>query len=333
MRHSGTSYQVPPSQPVLAPITITDPDEASSAFEAAYAPNFLTMLGRASRLELRLATSRLPLIDVGAVEISGNIRLEAPPPRSCCVVLHPRRGGVTISAGRESVRVSPDKLAFLPPGARLRYEDWGPDTELTTLRIDNSVLSSYQPLAAEHVLREPVAPLLVDLRDDAARVLAWVMRLLALEMRQPSGTLTKGVMAEHVSGLALSGLLSTLDPDAADPVSARSRVLRRALAAAEGDEYTLPSLADLAKAAAVSVRTLQELFRTELQTTPTAYLRQVRLRRAHQELVRNDFSRTTTEAVAQRWGFTNYGRFARLYRTHYGVSPSATLKRVNSEML
>ncbi|TNC29180.1 AraC family transcriptional regulator [Amycolatopsis alkalitolerans] len=305
---------------------ITDPGEASSILEAAYAPNSLTMMGRAARLELRLATTRLPHADVGAVRISGDIRLEAPSPRTCCVVLRPVRGGVTIScAGRETLRVSPGALVFLPPGPFLRYEEWGPDTRLTTLRIDNAVVSAHHPLEAEHVLHESAGPLPVDLRDDGARALAWVMHLLTAEMQRPSGALTSGPVADHLSGFALGSVLSAVGRDTAVPSPAKSRILRRALAAAEAQ--AVPSIPDLAKAAAVSVRTLQEVFRTELGTTPAAHLRSVRLRRAHEDLLRGDHSHTTIEAVAHRWGFTNYGRFARHYRTQYGTNPAATLRR------
>lgn len=307
---------------------ITDPGEASSILKSAYAPNSLTMIGRAARLELRLETMRLPHADVGAVRMGGDIRLEAPASRTCCVVLRPVRGGVTISSdGRETIRVSPGVLVFLPPGPFLRYEEWGFDTQLTTLRIDNSVVSAHHPLEAEQVLHESAGPLSVDLREDGARALAWVMHLLAAEMRRPSGTLTGGPAATNFSGFVLGSVLSVVGRDTVVPSPAKNRILRRALAAAEEQAHVTPSIADLAKAAAVSVRTLQEVFRTELGTTPVAYLRSVRLRRVHEELVRSDWSGTTIEAVAHRWGFTNYGRFARLYRTQYGMNPTATLRR------
>jgi transcriptional regulator GlxA family with amidase domain len=76
----------------------------------------------------------------------------------------------------------------------------------------------------------------------------------------------------------------------------------------------------------VSVRTLQELFRRHLDTTPTDHLRAIRLDRAHRELRAADPESTTVGAVAGRWGFTHTGRFAATYRTRYGASPSETLR-------
>jgi transcriptional regulator GlxA family with amidase domain len=71
---------------------------------------------------------------------------------------------------------------------------------------------------------------------------------------------------------------------------------------------------------------VQLAFRRHLNTTPTAYLRQVRLAQAHEALrdaVPGDG--VTVTAVAARWGFTP-SRFTERYRAAYGVLPSHTLR-------
>jgi len=57
------------------------------------------------------------------------------------------------------------------------------------------------------------------------------------------------------------------------------------------------------------------------------YLREVRLRRAHDELLASPPSSTTVSAVASRWGIVHLGRFAAAYRAAFGESPSQTLAR------
>ena len=86
-------------------------------------------------------------------------------------------------------------------------------------------------------------------------------------------------------------------------------------------------VADVAAAVHLTPRAVQYLFRQRLHTTPTEYLRRVRLHRAHQDLMNGDRSGTTVTAVAQRWGFAHTGRFAVLYRQAYGQSPHTTLKQ------
>jgi AraC-like DNA-binding protein len=58
-----------------------------------------------------------------------------------------------------------------------------------------------------------------------------------------------------------------------------------------------------------------------------AYLRDVRLSRAHQTLLESDPSTVTVASVAYRWGFTNLGRFAAAHAARYGESPLKTLRR------
>lgn len=83
---------------------------------------------------------------------------------------------------------------------------------------------------------------------------------------------------------------------------------------------------DIAAAVHLTPRAVQYLFRHQLDTTPTEYLRRVRLHRAHQDLRASDRSVFTVAQIAQRWGFVHTGRFAVLYRQTYGQSPHTTLR-------
>lgn len=132
-------------------------------------------------------------------------------------------------------------------------------------------------------------------------------------------------------------------PSAASPIAARHfeqfleytllgepgipAALRRARLYCEEHAGECVSLRDIAAEARVSIRTLQHDFRKHLRTTPMAYLREVRLARAHADLVRiaETGARTTVTEVAMRWGFTHLGRFSSLYRQTYGRPPSSTL--------
>ncbi|MFF4615194.1 AraC family transcriptional regulator [Nonomuraea jabiensis] len=105
-----------------------------------------------------------------------------------------------------------------------------------------------------------------------------------------------------------------------------SAALRRARHFCEEHAAEPITLRDIATAARVSVRTLQSGFREHLQTTPMAYLRNVRLARAHADLlhIAATGGQTTVTEVALRWGFTHLSRFASFYRQTYGHAPSVT---------
>ena len=72
---------------------------------------------------------------------------------------------------------------------------------------------------------------------------------------------------------------------------------------------------------------MQIAFRRQLDTTPMAYLRRVRLDRAHEQLRAADPGQgTTVTTVATRWGFASPSRFTADYRAAYGELPSHALR-------
>jgi len=80
-------------------------------------------------------------------------------------------------------------------------------------------------------------------------------------------------------------------------------------------------------AAQVTIRAIQLAFRRHLDTTPSAYLRRVRLDHAHQQLcAASPGDGVTVTEIATRWGFASPSRFAASYRDTYGVLPSHTLR-------
>jgi AraC-like DNA-binding protein len=86
---------------------------------------------------------------------------------------------------------------------------------------------------------------------------------------------------------------------------------------------------DLTAAIGVSARSLFRTFRRFKDTSPKAYLRMVRLRKANQMLVAAG-RETSVADVASTCGFNNAGHFAKDYRVTFGEAPSATLARTRT---
>ncbi len=116
------------------------------------------------------------------------------------------------------------------------------------------------------------------------------------------------------------------DPTAGDRHDASPPALRRAVAFIEENAHRDITVADIAAAAFVTIRAVQLAFRRHMDTTPTQYLRRVRLAGAHQDLIAADPDSRTVTAVAYRWGFPSPSRFAAAHRQTYGVHPSRTLR-------
>ena len=85
--------------------------------------------------------------------------------------------------------------------------------------------------------------------------------------------------------------------------------------------------ADVANAVGMHTRTLQQAMSTHLGMSPTSYLRQVRLDRAHRELLDASPREALVSEVARRWGFGNLGRFSAAYLARFGEYPRDTLAR------
>ncbi|MFE0022794.1 helix-turn-helix transcriptional regulator [Amycolatopsis sp. NPDC059021] len=192
-----------------------------------------------------------------------------------------------------------DEVAATAPGSagrRVRLLDHRPVTDAAGRQLRHTITH-----LRKNVLADPASqahPLVVS---TAARYLA--ARVLATF---PNTALT--------------------EPTGTDRHDALPATVRRATAYIDSHLDTDISLADIAAAARVTVRALQYAFRRHLGTTPTAYLRRIRLEHAHEDLRRADPARGgTVTAIAMRWGFYHQGHFATAYRRAYGATPSETL--------
>lgn len=114
-------------------------------------------------------------------------------------------------------------------------------------------------------------------------------------------------------------------PGGAAPLVAQEGVLERALAYIEQHAEQPVGVPAIAAIAGVSVRTLQAVFREQMDTTPHEYLRRIRLQRARADL-RATAGELSISDVARRWGFTNPGRFSAHYAQTFGELPKDTLR-------
>ena len=104
------------------------------------------------------------------------------------------------------------------------------------------------------------------------------------------------------------------------------RSVRRALGAMRANVGRDWRLAELARIAGVSGRTLQRQFLRFLGKSPVSVLRDIGFARARRALLRASAGTRITD-VALACGFPHCGRFSVDYRTRYGETPSQTLKR------
>jgi transcriptional regulator GlxA family with amidase domain len=166
----------------------------------------------------------------------------------------------------------------------------------------------------------------------ADRSWARMSDMLQREVAEGGVAMSNPLVARSMSEAAAATLVGThrLITDGVDPQRTGivgHAAVRRAVMFMEDNAEQPLTVGDIAAAARVGPRALQEAFRRHLETTPLGYLRDIRLVRAHAELCAADGDTgVNVTTVAYRWGFSNLGRFAALYRRRFGHSPSRTLR-------
>lgn len=134
-------------------------------------------------------------------------------------------------------------------------------------------------------------------------------------------------VAHRLAQAALATFSVRALPRATGPGVAPDHPVAKAVAFIEAHASDPLRVGEIANAAETSVRALQQAFARYHDTSPTAYLRRVRLEGAHRELATAEPDGDVTVAdVAARWGFSQAGRFAAHYREAFGVLPSETLR-------
>lgn len=87
------------------------------------------------------------------------------------------------------------------------------------------------------------------------------------------------------------------------------------------------TLAEIARAAGCSIRSLSRAFKEFKQTTPMQHLNHLRLEKVRAELQASTMPTTAIATIAMRYGFNHLGAFNQQYRERYGETPSQTRKR------
>ncbi|MEV4709360.1 AraC family transcriptional regulator [Actinoplanes sp. NPDC049316] len=246
---------------------------------------------------------------------------------------------VTIpTCGRVHVRHAGQELTA-DPGTAIVYGPGKPvytlhdaDSAELDVKIERPALEAELADLLGHPVDGPLEmPTSVSLADGAVRSWSEIVRMLHAEIARPGSLIRQPLVAEHLRHTIVSGLLLSLPHRYSEELAAPApavppRPIRRTMDAIRDEPERPFTVADLARIAGVSVRSLQEGFRRHVGCAPMTYLQQIRLSRAHETLRQEDPGRTTVAAVAHRWGFAHLGRFASAYRTRFGESPSDTLR-------
>lgn len=113
-------------------------------------------------------------------------------------------------------------------------------------------------------------------------------------------------------------------PSRYEPVTNRSRLLKRAMAYINSRPAEVFSVEELCHASASSMSTLERAFREHYGVSPKHYLTAVRLCGVRRSLLDAQFRQIRIGDIATQWGFWHMSKFAADYKKMFGELPSAT---------
>jgi AraC-like DNA-binding protein len=231
---------------------------------------------------------------------------------------------------REVHRLPKGGVAMHPQRNELHYAL--SDTDAITIRLPQTAIDrvAQERLEADGAVRfGGLLPVSLAAALRWRQLSVFVNRELTSVDSLADKPLVEAQLADFVAATALTTFPnSALHSEEPPPRSyAASSAIRRAVSFIDANADQPITSTDIAEAAGISTRALQYGFARYYDTTPTAYLRRVRLERVHRDLQTTDPALgRTVEAIAARWGFGHGASFGSFYRTNYGESPSQTLR-------
>lgn len=311
-------------------------DCARDAVSRIFTDHELELLEPQAHLKAWMNSRRLQDSTLNFLSYGARIRVKADRLDTFYLVQIPLSGRAEIRCGAEHIYSRPGNAVVISPMEPLLMH-WSADCCQLLVRIERPALEGRLRDLINEPLREPLR-FTAEMDVSSGLGLSW-RRLVAAAVADLDGP---ALMTEHpliahdfeqtmMTALLLAQGNNYTDKiqDAVDGVGGRtlSRAARIAVDWIENHPEYQHTTASLARAAGVSERTLQLTFRNDLDTPPTDYLRDVRLRRAHDDLRAADPGSATVAEIAARWGFLHLGHFSARYGRKFGESPSQTLRR------
>jgi len=320
------------SQPIRrSGFSSRDPEETTEFFRQMYVDNHTSFRDVGERGECGVRSAATPTVRADrvrstpfTVDITGD-------PLGYVLFGQLQRGSWKVHAGGEQARLGPGDTVLYPTDAPFRVTATDFDFAVVSLPLRRlgALAAEHADLHSAELRFESMAPVSAAMRRHVTNTLT----MIHTELSHSDSAATHPLVAEQLAHAAATAVLAGFPNTSMNTAraSGSGRVppaaIRRATDFIEAHAVEPLTLSDIAHASGVKPRALQAGFARHHDTTPMAYLRRVRLARAHRELAAADPTAGDTVAdIGARWGFGHQSRFCARYRRVYGCSPSHTLR-------
>jgi AraC-like DNA-binding protein len=314
-------------------VTADDPDEARQIAADTLYPQRMDVLDPKSPLRMTMHGLRLGSVFVGDCTYETDVRIVCGDLVTSYHVNLPLSGHLLSRHRNELVDADPDTAAVYGPAGDTELVRWAGDCRQLCVKIDRGAFEQgLVQLLGDHLSVPLVVAPTLDVREGPGRSWARLVQVVAAEAAHADSVMHQPLVAPQLSEAIIFGLMTAIGHPYRgqfDDIGAgRPPVIARAVDYLHGHVADPISVADVAGHCGISVRSLQDGFQRHIGKSPSAYLRALRVRGVHDELVETSPELQTVAAIAHRWGFMHLGRFASLYRAEFDESPSQTLRRI-----
>ncbi len=267
---------------------------------------------------------------VSSVSLNTEMTARVHAVRNSSLIFTLLEGEVEIAMGGRKFNVRENEIVVVPAGVPFDL-DIPDENQSVILEIDQEHLNSFTFKETGATRLDLMA---LNLNIDTVETRAGVARLLRFlrnELQNDSPLLRNAGYVHRVEDLITCSLIDAV-PDSMRAREVRSdrkslpRYIRRAVEYMYDHADTPPTLRALSHVAATSPRTLIRGFNRHLGCSPIAYLRDIRLQRAHEDLCQSAPEDISVTSIAHRWNFFHLGRFTTLYKRKFGQSPAESLR-------
>jgi AraC-like DNA-binding protein len=321
-------------RPDRSTVEVTEPGEVVRHLEAAYGARLRMVRSPVTRRDGRPllihARTDAGQFIIDEIDIPGEVTA-APDPLNKVIATWVRGGRLSATCDRMEAKAVADEIT-LTTQPDTPHDAHSEDLVVTTLLLDPALVASVATGLPRGQAAMPFRFTRFQPHDSSAGQLwkdsiAYVKDSVLVD-DVTATPLVLGNAARLLAAVTLSTFANTATVDTVphDRNDHQPALLRRAVEYIESNAAADVAIGDIADAIHVTPRAVQYMFRRHLGTTPTQYMRRVRLHYAHQDLVGGDRVHNTVAAIAAKWGFAHTGRFAVQYRQTYGRSPHTTLR-------
>lgn len=309
-----------------------DPDEANEIAANCLYPQRLDVLDCSASFDMTLYGGRIGPVFIADCIYQADVRISCGELATSYHVNMPLSGHLETTQSHNTVVATPQTAAVYRPTGDTVLDRWSGGCRQLCVKIEKDAVETGLIDLVGHGLPGPLAlDPSMDIGTGGGKSWLELVTMINTQLHQPDSAIHNPIVAAPLVQALIHGLLvgaghphhESLDTPS---ITHLSTLIQKAVDFMEDHAQEPITTADIAAHCCIGVRALQAGFQRQIGSPPLRYLRGIRLRRAHDDLLRADPYTDTVGLIANRWGFTHLGRFAALHEAHYGEPPSHVLR-------